>query len=92
MKLVTGNRLETGDVVWWTGDAWSLSIADAAPLDDADADAVAARESLAERINDIAAVPAEATAAGARPLHIRERIRGFGPTVRPDLATGKSYR
>lgn len=91
MKIVTGNRLETGDVVWWAGDGWSTSISDAVGLEKDAADAVVAREAAGERINDLAAIDAEESDGVLRPLHIRERIRGFGPTVRPDLAVGKSY-
>ena len=29
MKIITGNNLETGDVVWWTGNGWSRHISDA---------------------------------------------------------------
>ena len=29
MKLLTGNDLSTGDVVWWTGRDWSRHIEDA---------------------------------------------------------------
>ena len=29
MKLLTGNDLATGDVVWWTGRDWSRHVEDA---------------------------------------------------------------
>ena len=29
MKLLTGNDLPTGDVIWWTGEGWSRHIEDA---------------------------------------------------------------
>ncbi len=29
MKLLTGNDLSTGDVVWWTGRDWSRHVEDA---------------------------------------------------------------
>jgi hypothetical protein len=35
-------------------------------------------------------VDAEAGASGPRPAHIKDRIRAFGPTVRPDLAIAGS--
>ena len=27
MKILTGNDLESGDVVWWTGSGWSRHVA-----------------------------------------------------------------
>ena len=45
----------------------------------------AAGEEAARRINAPYAIDAEKTATGVRPAHIKDRIRGLGPTVRPDL-------
>jgi len=84
MRLLTGNILETGDVVWWTGHDWSLHLRDAVDVD-ADGDALLARTLAEERINDPALVAAEPTADGPRPRTMRERVRGAGPTVRLDL-------
>ena len=84
IRLLTGNVLETGDVVWWDGRGWSLHLADAADVG-ADGDALLAATVAAERINDPALVDAEPTAAGPRPRTMRERVRGAGPTVRRDL-------
>lgn len=87
VKLLTGNDLLRGDVLWWDGAGWSRDPARAAPLDDAEGAALLARETEHERLCDLALVEAEAAPGGGfRPAHIRERIRGFGPTVRPDLA------
>jgi hypothetical protein len=30
MKILTGNDLKTGAVIWWTGSDWSLHVEDAA--------------------------------------------------------------
>ena len=84
MRLLTGNILESGDVVWWDGTGWSLHLADAADVG-ADGDALLAATLAAERINDPALIDAEPTAAGPRPRTMRERVRGAGPTVRRDL-------
>ena len=85
VKLLTGNELLRGDVLWWNGSDWSLSLADAVAVEDGEA--LLAREAASERVNDLALVDAESAAHGGyRPLKIRERIRGFGPTVRADLA------
>ncbi len=84
MRLLTGNILETGDVVWWSGADWSLHLADAVDVG-AEGDALLAATLAAERINDPALIDAEPTPAGPRPRTMRERVRGAGPTVRPDL-------
>ena len=83
IKLLTGNDLLTGDVVWWTGASWSLHLRDAVPVDPADP--VLQATIAAERINDPALIDAE-PGNPPRPRTTRERIRGVGPSVRPDLA------
>ncbi|WP_448580063.1 DUF2849 domain-containing protein [Thermaurantiacus sp.] len=94
MKLLTGNRMRTGEVVWWAGEGWSSRLADAVGLETAEGERLLALEAEAELINDLALVDAERRADGRwRPLHVRERIRSFGPTVRPDLAVaGEDWR
>ena len=83
IKLLTGNDLLTGDVVWWTGTGWSLHLRDAVPVDPADP--VLAATIAAERINDPALIDAE-PGRPPSPRTAREKIRGIGPSVRPDLA------
>ncbi|WP_448585663.1 DUF2849 domain-containing protein [Thermaurantiacus sp.] len=94
MKLLTGNRLETGEVVWWAGDGWTTRIEAAVGLEGAEAEQLLEAWRAKERINDLALVEAERRADGGwRPAHIRERIRSFGPTVRADLAIpGRDWR
>lgn len=88
MKILTGNDLLTGHVLWWTADGWGARL-DAAIALDADTGAVLLeREKAAERVNDLALIDAERDGGGWRPRRIRERIRGLGPTVRPDLVSG----
>ena len=84
MKIVTGNDLETGDVVWWTGSGWSRHVADAVDVA-AQGEAIGAREEAALRVNVPYVVDASQTPAGPRPAHIKDRIRALGPTVRTDL-------
>lgn len=85
MKLITGNDLATGDVIWWTGKGWSRHVGDSVDAGD-QAEALLAQESAARRVNAGYVVEAEASASGPLPLHIKERIRASGPTVRTDLA------
>ena len=85
MKILTGNDLKTGAVIWWTGSDWSLHVEDAADVGD-EADAIAAREEAARHVNSAYAIDAVRDGVGGvRPAHIKDRIRALGPTVRPDL-------
>ena len=84
MKILTGNDLKSGAVVWWTGSGWSLHVDDAVDAGE-HADAILAREEAARNVNASYAVEATSSADGVRPAHIKERIRALGPTVRPDL-------
>ncbi|MBB5714047.1 DUF2849 domain-containing protein [Sphingomonas aerophila] len=84
MKLLTGNDLPTGDVVWWTGSGWSRHLADAADVG-ANGEAVARAEEGARRVNGPYVIDATPSPEGPRPAHIKDRIRALGPTVRPDL-------
>lgn len=92
MILLTGNDLKTGDVTWWAGDEnWSRHLADAIDAgDEAAARAIMVREESARRVNVPYTVPAEMTDRGPMPLHIKDRVRAYGPTVRDDLAINTS--
>lgn len=84
MKLLTGNDLSTGDVVWWTGQVWSRHVEDAADVADR-GEAIARSEEVVQRVNAPYVIDAVDSPDGPRPAHIKDRIRGLGPTVRPDL-------
>ena len=84
MKILTGNDLKTGDVVWWDGGGWSRHIEDAVDASD-DAETILAREEAARRVNVPYAIAAELHDGKPRPAHIKDRVRALGPTVRPDL-------
>lgn len=85
MRILTGNDLKTGAVVWWDGSGWSLHVDDAADAGE-DAEEILAREEAARRVNVPYAIEASREADGRiRPAHIKDRIRALGPTVRPDL-------
>ncbi len=84
-RVLTGNRLETGDVLWWNGSDWSLHLNEAADVD-ADGEALIARLAPQERINDLALVDVDGTPGSWRPRTTRERVRAVGPSVRPDFA------
>jgi hypothetical protein len=86
MNILTGNDLKSGDVVWWTGKDWSRLIGDAVAVE-GDGAGIIAAESTAQRVN--AAYAVEADARGI-PLHIKDRVRAAGPTVRLDLSINTS--
>jgi len=85
VKILTGNDLKSGAVIWWAGNGWSLHVDDAVDVGE-HGDEILAREEAARRVNSSYAVDAAKTAEGIRPNHIKERIRALGPTVRLDLS------
>src|SRR3546814_15241065 len=86
VRIVTGNDLKTGDVIWWTGQGWSRHLAKAVDAGN-QAEAILAREDAERRVNAGYIIEAEMTEDGPIPRHIKDRIRASGPTVRADLGT-----
>ncbi|MEQ6334023.1 DUF2849 domain-containing protein [Sphingobium sp. MK2] len=84
MKILTGNDLASGDVIWWAGDGWSRQVGDAADVG-TQGDDLARAEEAALRVVGAYVIDATITDDGVRPAHIKDRIRALGPTVRPDL-------
>lgn len=84
MKVLTGNDLPTGDVIWWTGNGWSRHVEEAGDVG-GDGDPIARAEEGARRVTGAYVIDATVTSDGPRPAHIKDRIRALGPTVRPDL-------
>ena len=60
MKILTGNDLKTGRVIWWDGQGWSLHVDDAVDAGE-EADAILAREEGARRVNASYAIDAVTT-------------------------------
>jgi len=85
MKIITGNDLPSGAVVWWAGGEWSRFVADAVDVDE-HGEAIAAAEEAARRVNSPYVIEAIPGPEGPVPAHIKDRIRAVGPTVRGDLA------
>ena len=84
MKILTGNDLSSGDVIWWAGDGWSRQVSEAVDVGDK-GDDLARGEEAALRVVGAYVIDATITDDGVRPAHIKDRIRALGPTVRPDL-------
>lgn len=85
MRIVTGNDLGSGAVVWWTGESWSRFVGDAVDVGE-HGEAIAATEEAARRVNAPYVIEASEGPDGPVPSHIKDRIRSLGPTVRDDLA------
>jgi len=85
MKILTGNDLATGDVVWWTGEGWSVHVNDAVDVGDKGQE-IADAENAARRVNIPYVIDAAREGDDIRPAHIKDRIRALGPTVRLDLS------
>ena len=86
-RILTGNRLETGDVLWWNGTDWSTQIKDAVAIGD-EGDVLLASLIVAERINDPVLIDVTGEPGAFIPTTTRERVRASGPSVRADLARG----
>ena len=84
MNILTANDLATGDVIWWTGEDWSIRVNDAVDVGDKGEEILQA-EVAARRANEAYVIEATSDADGVRPAHIKDRIRALGPTVRLDL-------
>lgn len=84
MRILTGNDLRTGAVVWWTGTFWSLHVEESLDVT-GEEERILGREEAARRVNAAYAIDAETRDGRVRPAHIKDRIRALGPTVRPDL-------
>jgi len=89
-KVLTANRVDDGQVVFFASDhSWTLDISHALI-----AESDPTRELLEQQlrlsdagteVTDIYLFDIERVAGAIRPVHIRERIRTLGPTVRGDL-------
>ena len=89
-KALTGNRLTDGEVIFLTrAGTWSETIDEAAiALEPQSAAALEKRGETAVANNEITEaylIDVERTDGRVRAVHIRERIRTLGPTVRGDL-------
>ena len=88
--LLNANDVLDGDVVFHTGDRWSLHLADALVAHDEQGAARLesirdAAEASGEVIEPYLVAVALDAAGRAIPVHYRERLRAFGPSVRLDL-------
>jgi hypothetical protein len=91
LKILTANRLRTGDVLYWKAGSWIEQLAEAENFaDDAAAEAALASAQASVAANQVVTpylFDVRQTQAGLVPVKEREIIRSLGPSVRPD--TGK---
>ena len=89
LEIVTANRLADGRVVYLGEQGWSTHIGEAEVAGSAAAAAALlelAQRAVAEReVVDPYLIEVVEEEGILRPARRRERIRGAGPTVRPDL-------
>jgi hypothetical protein len=91
LKILTANRLLTGDVLYWRAGRWIETLTKAEIF----ADEISAETALAQAQSSISAnqvvspylFDVRQDKDGPRPVREREIIRSLGPSVRPD--TGK---
>jgi hypothetical protein len=89
-KILTGNRLTNGEVVFLSrAGIWSVSIDEAAVALDPQTQAAfekMGRDAIATNaVTDAYLIDVERREGRIRALDIRERIRALGPSVRADL-------
>lgn len=89
LQAITANRLRDGAVVWLGKDGtWAERLEDAAAFDAAAAEqalGTARRDERENRIVGLYAFDVELDGTVPVPTKIKERLRGLGPSVRPDL-------
>ena len=91
LKILTANRLRSGDVLYWKAGGWTERLADAEIFaGDAAAEAALAGAQAFVAANQVVTpylFEVRQTKTGFVPVKEREIIRSLGPSVRPD--TGK---
>jgi Protein of unknown function (DUF2849) len=95
--LLLANDLLDGDVVFWTGTAWSLNPTEAFIAQEENAaivlETIGHREFLNNQVVDHALVDVTLDDHGrAIPNHFRERFKISGPSVRLDLGKQAVYK
>lgn len=91
LKVLTANRLRSGDVLYWKVGGWTGSLTDAEVFaDDTAAEAALAAAQASVAANQVVTpylFEVRQAKTGFVPVKEREIIRSQGPSVRPD--TGK---
>lgn len=85
LQVLTANRLDSGEVVFWSGDDWVAGFADAHRFSDPAAAEAALTEAKAQPDLLIDPYVIDLLDDGSAPVSFRERLRALGPSDRTDL-------
>ncbi len=85
LQVLTANRLDTGDVVFWSGQAWVEQFADAERFDAPEPGDAALATAKAQPTLLVDPYLIDLVADGSAPVSFRERIRALGPTDHMEL-------
>jgi len=85
LQVLTANLLDSGDVVFWSGETWVEQFADAVLFDDPALGEAALAEAKAQPTVLIDPYLIDITSDGSAPVSFRERIRALGPTDHLEL-------
>ena len=89
MKILTGNDLKSGAVVWWDGGGWSLNVDEAVDVGD-QAEVILAAEEAARPAPAPEAAEEEAAAPSAAREEERRFTRPAAAPARWDGAAGRA--
>jgi hypothetical protein len=86
LRVITANRLIDGEVVFWSGQDWVESFAQALVFEDDALAETAEAEAKTEVTHLVDPYLIEVMEMGGRfaPVSFRERLRALGPTNKPD--------
>jgi hypothetical protein len=86
LRVITANRLIDGEVVFWSGQDWVESFAQALVFEDDASAETAEAEAKTEVTHLVDPYLIEVMEMGGRfaPVSFRERLRALGPTNKPD--------
>ena len=82
MKILTGNDLVSGDVIWWAGDGWSRQVGDSIDVGQTGED-LARTEEAALRVVGAYVIDATITDEGVRPRISRTAFARSAPRCDP---------
>lgn len=85
-QALTANRLDDGEVVFWSGDGWATSFGDAKLYEQGEADAALFdAKALTTVLIDPYLIDVTLAEGLPAPVSYRERIRALGPSDHPEL-------
>lgn len=84
-QVLTANRLSDGRVIYWRGDGWVETLAEATVFAEPAAAAAALAATSEFVAGNVVVAPYLFEVRDGRPVKQREIVRASGPSVRPDL-------